>query len=349
MVCTIQQGEASETNNAMARTERRDLFYGLNISDPVSCGNHLHFHEAAYIKNIILSRSKGFGIRPGREIIGAVDEPDVIHSLDWFQDYQNQGHLLIGAGGQVYDDPEAAGIPVPSMTGLTVGQKTHNTSYLDFLWHCNGVDENKKFDGTNWSRAGMFAPAAAPEIELAVTPGDLIADEYQYAYVYVYKNNALGYEVESRISEVATLEVGDNTAINITVTADDTGTASCIRVYRRSGEAIEWKNVELGAPDQYDLPNITATYTDSNENDDLGDMPDFPNEGEVLDIDMEPVALQGITLHKSRLWGWKGAYLYYTVAGRPEKWWNDASDYQPFLVDKQNNQDKHLSLLIYNI
>lgn len=337
----------------MAKRLKRDKFYGLNIAEPKTCGTFLDFQEASAIKNIVFSKSKGVGMRAGRDDIYSLGSKNT--SADYFRDYNGIDNILITSGGTIYQDLVLDGTaPTSVKTGLTPDIVPYCTSYGDFLWYCNGTDDNLKFDGTTWLTMGVRAPSAAP------TAGDsgagiMLAGDYQYACTYVYKNAALGYEAESRMSPIAEVTIAVNRQILITTAIDTTGESDTVRIYRRSSLAgeEEWKRIKNASTGLWEFAsNVSWLIADNTLTDDLGDTPLYTNEGEPVTVAVDstdpsgftytPLKLRGVTSWRSRLWGWKGAYLYHTVEGRPEKWWNDASTGAPnpvILIDKKNNQD----------
>jgi len=314
----------------------REIFYGLNYRDPVRCKHGEKFYESIIAKNIILNKDGGFTARPGRTTRSTLPAP--IHSKHWFVDVNDSAHMLVGAGDTLYDDGDISGSPTASLTGLTNNTRSNGVSYLNYFWFCNGVDANKKFNGTTWTNMSIAAPSAAPTIADGGAGG--LTGGYQYVYVYVYVDAVTGYEAESRYSSRADITVSSK-QIDVSVVADPTGEATYIRIYRRSSNALDYKACPLDGSGGIDLPNTSTTYTDNTAEADMGAVGRYLNEGEVLDTDFSPVILSGIAMWKSRLWGWSGSYLYRTVQGRPGDWYNESSvvGSTPLNMDPQNNEN----------
>ena len=321
---------------ATERNITRNKFYGLNLRAKRYCNDLIKFFEATTANNVRVDPDNGIFVRKGREVQGTLAE--IGHGVDWFVDQNNQEHLLLHAGTKIYDDGDVAGSAAVSLTGLTDGLQSVNDVFLGFFWFANGVDQNRKFDGSNWTRFGIPAPAAGPA--LADGGAGALTGTYDYIYVYYSSNAAIGYGAESRASDRSRLTVTAK-QIDVSVAADPTGEADFIRVYRRSSNALDYQAVPLNAG-SYELPNANATYTDNNTDAAVllaGQAGRYLNEGEPLDDDLNPVNLAGVIEWKDHLWGWKGSFLYHTVKGRPGDWWNSESVEKPYLMDPRNNQD----------
>jgi len=301
----------------------RTQFFGINFNDSKICHDQKDFLESFEMQNVDIGLS-GIRTRQGRLKINSSAVPSNIHSLDWFRDKNNNSHLMIGAGSVIYDAGDASATAVSSLTGLTPDTKSNNTSFKGFHWFANGVDTPKKYDGTTWTLAAIPKPAAVPTT--ADGGGGILSGDYLYTYVYVYVNVALGYESESAIPGYSTLLTVVNKQIDVDVVADPTGTATYIRIYRRSSTTVSPKLV-------VQLSNTTATYTDNIAEAALGNYLTGGNEGNVN------VNFKGLTAWNNRLWGWYDEYVYFTREHEPEKWWTFESDFNPFIIDPVNNEN----------
>jgi hypothetical protein len=108
-----------------------------------------------------------------------------------------------------------------------------------------------------------------------------------------------------------------------------------IRIYRISSTAAQFQLVV-----ERTKASVIANpvYLDNIADAVLGAPQENPNEGEPLDINGNPVKFKGMIQWRSRLWGWDDAYIYPSVLGRPERFYNDSSDVmKPIAV---NSHDK---------
>lgn len=311
----------------------KNFFYGINLRSSRICHGFEKFNEASDIKNIMFLPDGGIQVRGGRIVRGTVAE--IAHQCDWFVDINNQDHFLIHAGSKIYDDGGVVGTPVLSKGGLTDAAYSRNEKYLNYFWYANGY-ENLKFDGTSWTNLAVVRPTTGPVV--ADGGAGALTGQYQYCYVYYYKDVALGYESESRASEISEILVAGK-KISVSVVADPSGEATGIRIYRRSSNALDFKKTPLGGGGAVDLPNTTTTYTDETAEEDMGDRGNYLNEGApVSAVDGSEIKLEGIIQWKDSLWGWKDSILYHTVKGRPGDWLNEESVYKPFNMDPMNNE-----------
>ncbi len=312
----------------------RGNYYGLNFSTPKFISGDLaskFFFEASNIENIKLNPDSGFSVRKGRTYRNTTPLGDYPHSLGWFEDYAGNASLIVGGGGNIYADPSGQGNPVASYSGLTADIPASMLDFGQNLFHVNGTDGNLKFDGTNWYRMGVAAPAAAPGV--ASSGVGAFSGEYLYCYVYVHKNATTGYETLSKISPLTTLTVANVAQFNVSVVASADPQVTHIRIYRESSVAVGLKQL-------VELANTTAVYPDTTPDASMTTNIEFPLEGEPLDKNGTSVVLSGVCQWKSRLWGWSGQYLYSTREGRPERFFNSSStEFQPVLVDSQSNQN----------
>lgn len=316
----------------MPTTEKK-YFYGLDISSPRYTGGPKAadgFNEASDMSNVKISPNGGPVCRKGRYTVGTVTEN--IHTIGWFKSHVGLDYLILGAGDKIYLDPAAGGTSSLSRT-LVVGDiKGDMSSYNMHLFYVDGTNENAKWDGLNlaWKKLGVSAPAAAPTT--ALVAAGVLTGTYQHAYTYVYKDAGLGYEAESRFSAYSAELTAATQNINVGYVASTDAQVTHIRIYRIGGAIAEWRLVA-------EIANGTGTYTDNNSDDTVIQLPEYPLEGEPLDINDTPVNFNGIVQWRNRLWGWKGSYLYSTREGRPEKWFNEQSDYQAINMDPESGQE----------
>ena len=310
----------------------KKTYEGINFFDKKYSGGEkglAGFREACDIKNIRL-KDTGIVIRKGRtRVNGATPIAESLHSIDYFEAYSGNNYLIVGAGDKIYTDDGAGGVPVLSDTLATGDIPATMESYLRQLWYVDGVNDNQKWDGTTWSRLGVVAPSAAP-VAVAGAAGVLIGT-YWYRYVYVAKNGAILYEVESATSATSTpiTAIAPGQQINVTVIASADPQVTNIRIYRLSTVAATWKLV-------VELTNANAVYSDNIADASLGLEMVNPTEGEPLDETMTAVKFEGICKWKSHMWGWADDMLYVSVEGRPEKWYSDqsaASGLKPMRMD----------------
>ncbi len=294
----------------------RKRFYGVNYADLPVAPDVYSFLEATESSNIQVNKSGVPSVRKGRQLVATLSSNP--HSIAFFEDINQNKHVLLGANGSIYDDGDGAGSPAVSYPGLDPGAKFTTVSFGGFLIHVNGVNTNLKFDGTTWTRFGIPAPAAAPTI--AENGVGILTGDFNYVYCYVYKNAALGYESESACSALASLTGVAAKKIKVSVVADPTGAAQFIRIYRQDTTMLTMQLV-------VELANATADYDDNIATASLGAELTGRFEGAA------PI-LTGIIEWKNRLWGWAGNILYCTRVLEPEKWWTYSSfEMNPTTVD----------------
>lgn len=295
------------------------------------------FGEAFYIKNVRLNPSGGFSSRRGRITIGTVVED--IHTLSYFQDNTGIEYAIIGAGDKIYVDPGITGTCDPLLTydfgdGLAYKAKTVNA--FKFLFYVDGQRGNLKFDGNDWTQLGITAPSSAPTVAVDPVVGSLNGS-YTYFYLYIALNAPLGYTGESQRSPISSSVSPSSEKVNVTLVASADPQVTGIRLYRLGGTSAEWKQVGS------DLTNTNQVYSDNIADADLGSvLPSDYDLGAPIDETLTSVKFNGVTQFGNRLVGWSGGILWYTVPGKPEKFWNniEGSDVttQPITMDPENGQ-----------
>jgi len=327
----------------MARQKKfyeRSVFNGLNFTSPKYCGGdkgETFFTEACDMNNVRVGIDNGLYVRKGRAKVGNITAGDVGHTIGYFKDVAGSEFGIIVGTQDIYTDAGFGGSPSVSKTLTSPVTYAVHADYNEHLFYCDQVNENLKFDGTTWNRLGIAAPAAAPTVAGVVVAGNLNG-VYSYYYVYVYKNAGIGYETTSRwcpFSAEVTTDGVTTGKINVTVVVPTDPQVTHIRIYRISSTAAQYQLVIERTKAQV---IASPTYLDNIADAVLGAPQENPNEGEPLDITGTPVKFKGMVVWKSRLFGWDDDYIYPSVLGHPERFYNDSSDVmKPIAV---NSHDK---------
>ncbi len=208
--------------------------------------------------------------------------------------------FVVGSGGSLYKK---------NTDGTWTSIYTATNSDFSFavihdrLFIVNGVDDNKKWDGTNLTNVGIQAPSSAP-ILAAGAAGNLNGT-YKYAVTFYRGGN---YPCESNPSPLVEITVSNQQVdlSNIPTSSDPQVTAR--RIYRTTANGgTLYLVAEIN-------DNTTTTYTDNATDESLGD---------ALSYDRSPFPkAKQIAVSHNRLWGVApdGTAIYYSNFNRPEEW-----------------------------
>lgn len=154
------------------------------------------------------------------------------------------------------------------------------------------------------STAGIAAPATAPS---AAQGGAGPLEAGDYTYVVTFRNSTTG--AESNPSDSVTVTVVANKAVDLSsIPVSANAQVNQRRIYRSI----------IGSTGAYYLvgsinDNVTTTYTDTVDEDDLGDRASNDNAPPTTGI-------IGIEAHLERLWAWSETEVRYSRSLFPESW-----------------------------
>lgn len=217
----------------------------------------------------------------------------------------NSETMVAFAGGSMYQLAGTSFTTIPSAQSVfTVGARVGTSQFQNYMFIGNGGVIPYKWDGSVFSRHGVYSPVSTATVGSAGVAGNLTPSaEYQYKFTYV--NTAL---VESDVSPVtATFIVsstsGQNNLSGIPVAPQSWG-VNTRRIYRNAAGGSSFKRVATLAD------NTTTIYTDNIADSSLGVT--APTDNGV------PPKYNAIIYHQNRLFMNDPAnpnYVWYTTIG----------------------------------
>lgn len=194
-------------------------------------------------------------------------------------------------------------VSIPSAQSVfTAGVRIAASQQENHLFMGTGETIPHKWNGTDFTRHGVYPPTTAPVAATAPT-GTVLTGDYQWKVTYV---NSQSVEGDVSISTSTLTVAGQNAILTSIPVAPQSWGVSARRIYRNTNAApTTFKRVaEIS-------DNTTTTYEDGVADASLGVT--APTDNGV------PPSYQGIVSHQNRLWMVTGTdnKLYYTELGEP--------------------------------
>jgi hypothetical protein len=151
---------------------------------------------------------------------------------------------------------------VPSAQSIyTAGGRVASTEYENYIFFCNGEHIPYKYNGTDFTRHGIYPPNSAPTFSTVASAGNLVGD-YQWKVTFV--NSALvESDVSSAMATYAATAGGESVTINVPIAPQSFG-VSTRRIYRTEAGGTTFKRVATLSD------NTTTTYADNIADGSLG-------------------------------------------------------------------------------
>lgn len=258
---------------------------GLNISEaPETIGEQ----QAVSLTNLRFVGSGLESIRPDKSHTGLpfwrTGAEKITDDVIVFRPKAGPLKYLFAHGGRVYEVDALDGMPVDIGYRGTVGARIRLLQFQNYVMIFNGVDPNKKYDGTNLWNFGIDRPTVAPTLGGPV--GNLTR-----TYYYTYLNSVDG--TESNGSPGTTTSAATAGNVNVTVTASSDPQVTKIRIYRTGSGILEPRLCK-------EVPNVTGTYNDSSSEVDVASAPKMPTDHD------KPNIFRDAVIHNNRLFAWGG-------------------------------------------
>lgn len=229
----------------------------------------------------------------------------VIDGLYTRHDSDGSETMVVFAGGSGWQLGTTTFTTISSSQSLyTAGVRMAAAEYQDYLFVCNGYVNSHKYDGTNFTRHGVPAPATAPVATSSATGA--LSGAYRYKVTYV--NSALVEGDVSSASVTLTVALGTVTLSDISVAPVSFG-VNTRNLYRTTASGTTFLRLAT-------LSNNTATtYVDTVSDASLGVA--APTDQGL------PPKYNCIVYHKNRLFCndmANASFLWYSDVADPEVW-----------------------------
>jgi len=258
---------------------------GLNNTDP---SYEIQDNQAQKLENFRLGLHSIETIRPSNLPYG-FDEPSrggkIVDDVLIYRPRVGDPYIMFAYNGKVYKTQNVYQPPETINYNGTIGARIRLLQFNDYVYIFNGVDANKKFDGTNVFDFGIDAPMIAP-VKLAGTGTEA------RTYYYTWYNERD--KTESNPSPALVTTGNTNMSIRVRGSAD--AQVTHVRLYR-TGLGI---TVPRLCKEVANTGGGNITIADDSSN------PDVARAQRVsLDNDKPPILADGM-FHNNRLFAWGG-------------------------------------------
>lgn len=232
-------------------------------------------------------------------------------------------------GGSFWTINGTSGITVPSAVSIwTAGQRVASTEYQNQIFFGNGGSIPQKWNGTDFTRHGVYPPTTTATVATAPT-GTGRTGAFSYKFTYVNS-----YSVEGDVSPVTNTHTlaNENARITSIPVAPQSFGVNARRIYRTSAGGATYKLVTTIND------NTTTTYDDAVADASLG--ANAPTDNGV------PPLYNSIVYHQNRLFALDPSnlnYVKYSGFGEPHLW--SVTD---FVRIGDNSSDLARGLAVYD-
>lgn len=177
----------------------------------------------------------------------------------------NSETMVAFAGGSMYQLVGTSFTTVPSAQSVfTIANRVGAAQYQNYLFAGNGGVTPYKWDGSAFTRHGVYAPPTSCTVASANAAGNLTASG-QYQYKFTFVNTAL---VESDVGPITSTFIisttsGQNT-LSVIPTAPQSWGVNARNIYRNANGGTAFKRVGTISD------NSTTTFTDNIADSSLG-------------------------------------------------------------------------------
>lgn len=290
---------------------------GLNV---VSSAFEIRPSQARVAENVVSLKTGGLTNRNGQVLVNSTQpagNPEylkgIVFSRTTLAGVRTIKKIAVGGDGKVYDfstDP-----PTAVLTGLTPGAMPDLAVVEGWLLLCNGIDQPKKWDMTNWRRWGIAAPAGTPTV--TVDAAGSPSGTYRFRVSFRREQNDIDPGSESSMGAISSYVSVASQRIFLTdipVSADPQVTSRNIEVEIGGF----WYVVSASEPTLNDN-TTTSYYYDAFDSDTVLNSPGR------TDRDPPENDIKIIELHQGIMFGSNGKILDWTPLNEFE-----AFDRQPF-------------------
>lgn len=249
-----------------------------------------------------------FNKRKGGEKYNETSLANIVTGLYDFRYNNDQSSIfLVCAGTNIYKG--TSGTFSSLYSSQTAGAYYNFATYNDYAHISNGTDNVLKFDGTTVTNQGITKPSTSPSLAGSASGGSLSDGTYNIRVTFINDSDSDNI-IESNPCDVASITLsagGASQSINLTsipVSSDSQVTKR--RVYM---DATPDTNLYLNAT----ISDNTTTILTITATDTTGSLLEY-------DHDPAPTGLEGLTVFKDRMWGFKNNTIYFTSAFKPWYW-----------------------------